>query len=79
MTAKATLHPESILSLAERIRRQAQKTRSQTAGADLRLAAIYLHHLAALAIIDEAAKEPNPVRKDQLEREAVSLWQGARR
>jgi hypothetical protein len=71
--AGRTLAPEPILALSERLRRHAQKARHPVA-ADLRLASIYLQRLASLAIVDQAAGEKDPHRKQQLEAEAVSLW-----
>ncbi len=73
MKASTTLHPETILSCAERLRRHATKARPPLA-ADLRLAAAYCRRLASIAIFDQAAGEKDHARKRDLEREATELW-----
>ncbi len=62
MKASTTLHPETILSCAERLRRHATKARPPLA-ADLRLAAAYCRRLASIAIFDQAAGEKDHARR----------------
>jgi hypothetical protein len=67
----------SVISLSERLRHQSQLARREgrrTSVPDLRLAILYLRRYAALLIIDESQREPNPVRRRELEHEAAQLW-----
>jgi hypothetical protein len=67
------LKAEGILALVERLRNHGRRASAEL-GSDLRLAAVYLRRLAALAIADEAASEREPVRKRQLQQNALELW-----
>ncbi len=45
-------------------------------GVDLRAAAMVARRHASLLVAAEAAAEPDPTRRRQIEAEAIQLWQG---
>jgi hypothetical protein len=71
----------TIIALAERLRGHSRvawrRGRGELAG-DLRLAAHYLRRHAALLIADEAERERDPARREQLVEEARTTRHGSR-
>jgi hypothetical protein len=71
---------EQIIALAARLRvdaRKATKQHDYQHGADLRLAAIYLRRLAAIAVATEAQFAADHAEQVRLGSEAMELWRHA--
>jgi hypothetical protein len=64
---------ESVLSLAERLRKLSRRRGRSEVAADLRLAAMYLRKMAAQGIVREAEQTIDPVEQQRLTHEAAEL------
>ena len=70
---ETVLAVESVLSLAERLRKLSRRRGRSEVAADLRLAAMYLRKMAAQGIVREAEQTIDPVEQQRLTNEAAEL------
>jgi hypothetical protein len=69
------MRPESLIALAERLKAESQRVRKNEPAfaADLRYAVFCCRRLAALAVADELADEPDSSRRRELAKEIGGL------
>jgi hypothetical protein len=71
----SAMRPESLIALAERLKTESQRVRKNEPAfaADLRYAVFCCRKLAALAVADELADEPDSSRRRELAKEIGGL------